>query len=72
MRHNLKESREKHGFTQAEMAMKLGIARTTYTNIELGTKDPSFRLAFRIKKLLKAEDEIFLSINVPDGNNKRT
>ncbi len=72
VRKNLKNEREKLGLTQAQIAKILGVARTTYTNIELGLKNPSFDLALKIKKELKAKDDsIFLIINVPKGNEKR-
>lgn len=71
MRKNLKNEREKLGLTQAELANMLGVARTTYTNIELGLKNPSFDLALKIKKELKVKDDnIFLIINVPKRNEK--
>lgn len=69
MRINLKNKREKLGLTQAELAKKLSIARTSYTNIELGLKNPSLPLALRIKEELKVKtDDIFLITNVPKGN----
>ncbi|WFD09773.1 helix-turn-helix transcriptional regulator [Tepidibacter hydrothermalis] len=72
MRKNLKNEREKLGLTQAQLAKILGVARTTYTNIELGLKNPSFSLALKIKKELKAKDDnIFLKTNVPKRNKNR-
>ncbi|KNF08526.1 putative transcriptional regulator [Gottschalkia purinilytica] len=69
MRLNLKKAREKKKLTQSEIAKKIGIARTTYTNIERGDKNPSFLVALKIKEILNTEsDDIFLSRNVPKGN----
>ncbi len=69
MRVLLREKRLKLGFTQSDIARLTNIARTTYTNIELGFKNPSLEVAIRIKKVLKEEkDEIFLQANVPKGN----
>ena len=69
MRNKLKEVREKKKMTQEQLAKKVGIARTTYTNIELGTKNPSLDVAIRIKKVLKVkDDDIFLLDNVPKRN----
>lgn len=69
MRINLKKERQKLGLTQSEVAKKIGIARTTYTNIENGTKDPSFRLALKIKEFFNIKgDKIFLKDNVPNRN----
>ena len=52
--------------TQKQIANEIGVARTTYTNIELGTKNPSLKLAMKIKEVLGVkEDYIFLNIDVP-------
>lgn len=71
MRKLLKEQRLNLGFTQLEVAQKVGIARTSYTNIENGTKDPSLKVAIRIKELFNiVDDEIFLQSNDPNGNKR--
>lgn len=67
MRTKLKNKREELGFTQDELAKAVSIARTTYTNIELGLKNPSFEVAIKIKRALNyLNDDIFLNINVPN------
>lgn len=69
MRVNMVNRRKELSLTQEEVANKSGIARTTYTNIELGDKNPSLAVALRLKKALNVKnDDIFLIINVPDGN----
>lgn len=69
MRENLRNLRERRKLTQSELAKRLGVARTTYTNIELGTKNPSLDLAMKIKKTLRVKsDDIFLISNVPERN----
>ncbi|WHH58276.1 helix-turn-helix transcriptional regulator [Petroclostridium sp. X23] len=69
MRVNLKKRREEIGFTQDQIAKKAEIARTTYTNIELGIKNPSFDVAVRLKQILETKDDnIFLNIKVPNRN----
>lgn len=69
MRSVMKKRREELGFTQAETAEKIGIARTTYINIELGEKNPSFEIMLKLKEVLKVKkDDIFLSINVPNSD----
>lgn len=63
MRKNLKEMRIKKGYTQHELAKKIGIERSFYTNIELGTKNPSLRVAMRIKQVLEYfNDDIFFNL----------
>ena len=69
MRINLKNRRLELGLSQEEVAEEADIARTTYTNIELANKNPSYDVSIRIKKVLKTtSDDIFLITNVPYGN----
>ena len=48
----LKRMRILKNMTQKEIAEKVGIARNTYTNIELGVKNPSLNVALKIKEVL--------------------
>jgi putative transcriptional regulator len=48
MRNRLPELRAKCGWTQAELAARLGVSRQTVVSIEKGKFDPSLPLAFRI------------------------
>ncbi|WP_315109857.1 helix-turn-helix domain-containing protein [Clostridium intestinale] len=62
MRNILKELRLTANLTQLDVANRLKIGRTSYTNIELGNKNPSLDLAISIKKLFQYEkDDIFLN-----------
>lgn len=68
MRFTIKQARSYAGFTQAEMAEKLGIHRSTYMKIE---KDPSIATLGQISRISEITgvtiDQIFLgysSINV--------
>ncbi|MEG1256856.1 helix-turn-helix domain-containing protein [Clostridium sp.] len=70
MRAILKNRRLEKGFTHQSIANALGISRTTYTNIELGYKNPSLLLAIKIKKLLKySKDDIFLNSECRKGTS---
>lgn len=61
MRKKLKEVRLEKSLTQEELAKRIGIDRSTYTNIELGYKNPSLRVALKIKRELDhQDDDIFL------------
>lgn len=63
MRNTLKAIRLKRNLTQDEVAKLIGIDRSSYTKIELGTNNPSLEVAFKIKKVLKySNDDIFLNI----------
>lgn len=75
VRLNLRKRREMLGLTQEEVAKKVGIARNTYTNIELGVKNPSFTVALKIKEAVSYyDDDIFLIFDVPkqDKSKKET
>lgn len=63
VREILRNLRIKNGFTQQSMANCLKIKRTTYTNIELGNKNPSLNIAIQIKTLLNyTDDNIFFDL----------
>jgi putative transcriptional regulator len=71
MRYKLKQERLKAKLTQEELSKRVGIARPSYTNIELGYKDPSFKVAVRIKQVLNyQDDDIFLEKIVHERNKK--
>lgn len=71
MRENLKKARIKKNLTHDELAEKLKIKRATYTNIELGNRNPSLDLAMKIKKVLDYDkDDIFLNSKCRKGTKK--
>lgn len=52
--------RRKQGYTQHEMAEKLGISRSTYTNYENGNRTPDYDLLGKISDILDCSlDELF-------------
>jgi len=57
MDNDLKERRAAHGWSQGDLAEKLGVSRQTVNAIETGKYDPSLELAFRIAKLFKGRIE---------------
>jgi putative transcriptional regulator len=60
MKNRLRVLRAERGWSQADLAERLGVARQSVNAIETGKFDPSLPLAFRIGRLfgLKVE-EIF-------------
>lgn len=61
MRDKLKKVRLEQNLTQYQVAKMVGISRPSYTNIELGRKNPSLKIALKIKKVLNyKDDDIFL------------
>lgn len=51
MTNDVRELRETHGWSQAELAERLAVSRQTVNAIETGRYDPSLPLAFRIAKV---------------------
>lgn len=51
MRNNLKEYREAAGWSQGELARRLGVSRQTINAVETDKYDPSLPLALRMAKL---------------------
>jgi putative transcriptional regulator len=51
MNNQLKELRERDGWTQGGLADQLGVSRQTVNALETGRYDPSLPLAFRIAAL---------------------
>jgi putative transcriptional regulator len=53
MNNQLRELRETRGWSQAELAERLGVSRQTVNAIETGKYDPSLPLAFRMAKIFR-------------------
>ena len=52
--------RKQRGYTQAELANKLGISRSTYANYESGNRSPDLEMLERIGDVLNCSlDELF-------------
>lgn len=61
MKNSLRELREGRDWTQADLALQLGVSRQTINALEAGRYDPSLPLAFRIALLFDRRiEEIFL------------
>ena len=60
MRNSLPALRAQRGWSQAELAQRLGVSRQTVNAIENGRYDPSLPLAFTIAKVFgQAIEDIF-------------
>jgi putative transcriptional regulator len=60
MLNHLRELREAHHWSQAELALRLAVSRQSVNAIETGRYDPSLPLAFRIARLFnKSIEAIF-------------
>lgn len=51
MKNRLKEMREAKGWSQGELARRLGVSRQTINAVETDKYDPSLPLALRMAKL---------------------
>jgi putative transcriptional regulator len=61
MKNLIKVERARNNLTQAELAMKVDVARQTIIAIESGRFVPSTVLSFKIAKVLNCKpDEIFM------------
>ncbi|MFJ9989969.1 helix-turn-helix transcriptional regulator [Pseudomonas putida] len=60
MNNRIRELRSGHGWSQAELAERLGVSRQTVNAIETGRYDPSLPLAFSIAGVFALSiEEIF-------------
>lgn len=61
---SVKQARQYAGFTQIEMAQKLGVSRDTYRKIELSPETASVALAKKISAIVGIPiDQIFFTQN---------
>ncbi|PIC59068.1 transcriptional regulator [Sporosarcina sp. P12(2017)] len=70
MRVWLKDKRLKAKLTQEQVAVKAGVARTTYAMYEQGERDPSVGVAVRIGDVLKFKWTLFFEDKVHETRNK--
>jgi putative transcriptional regulator len=60
MKNRLKELRQLHNFSQADMAREIGVSRQAVNGFESGKFDPSLEMAFQIAKLFDvAIEDVF-------------
>lgn len=66
MKNRLRLLRAENGWSQAELADRLGVSRQTVNAIETGRYDPSLPLAFSMADLFDSTvDELFLPERAP-------
>lgn len=60
LRNRVRELRARYGFTQMDLATKVGVTRQTIGFIEKGEFSPSVTLSLRLAKVLQVKvDELF-------------
>ena len=67
VRNRLRVLRAERGWSQAELAARLGVSRQTVNAIETEKYDPSLPLAFRIAEVFTRRIEDVFSPNGSDG-----
>ena len=65
MKNRLKELRAERGWSQAELAERLDVARQSVNAIETGKYDPSLPLAFKIARLFGQSIEAIFGRGAP-------
>jgi putative transcriptional regulator len=68
MNNRLEEERTRRGWTQQELADRVGVSRQTVISLERGRYNPSITLAFRLARLLGARiEDLFIYEENEDG-----
>lgn len=65
MRAKLQRLREAQGFTQRTFSCAVGVSRSHYSQVETGEKQPSLKLALRIKRALNYYGDDIFDDNTP-------
>lgn len=70
MRNRLRVLRAERGWSQADVAGRLGVSRQTVNAIETGKYDPSLPLAFKFATLFGYPIEQIFEADSPDGERR--
>lgn len=62
---NLKEARIKRGYSQKEVAEAIGVAKSTYSLYESGSREPNVQTIKKISDILNTTADTLLGLNVP-------
>lgn len=60
---NLRTARERKGFTQKEMAERIGVAKSTYSLYESGNREPNVQTIKKIADTLNVSADELLGID---------
>lgn len=69
--YKLIELRSKLGLTQSEIAKRIGVSRSFYTQIEQGTRAPSTQVLFRLAQEINEPVETFFCPKLMHEATKR-
>lgn len=62
LRNRLREARAQHGWTQADLAERVGVTRKTINTVENGVFVPSTVLALKLARALQTEVEALFEL----------
>lgn len=68
----LEEARKQYKFTQEDVAVKVGVARTTYAMYEQNQRTPSVAIAAKIGSILKVDWQLFFEEQLRESCNNKT
>ena len=67
MKNRITELRANQGWTQGDLAQRLGVSRQSINAIETGKFDPSLPLAFRLARVFdRAIEDVFIDETTPE------
>ena len=70
MKNRVKHYREDAGWSQGELARRLGVSRQTINAVETDKYDPSLPLALRMAKLFAVDvPDLFIDDWTPESNS---
>ena len=70
MENRVKDWREERGWSQGELARRLGVSRQTINAVETDKYDPSLPLALRMAKLFAVPvDQLFIDHWAPEDRS---
>ena len=64
----IKQLREKHSYSQEELALKLGVSRQTYIKYETGAVEMPIEPEYDIQKSEKKTESPDIRISIPENN----
>ncbi|MQA17409.1 MAG: helix-turn-helix domain-containing protein [Pseudonocardiaceae bacterium] len=72
MDNRLRELRVERGWTQADVAVLLGVSRQTIISIEKGKYDPSLPLAFKLGRVFGVSIEAIFSDHASSADRRHS
>lgn len=68
----VRKLREQHNLTQAELATRVGLSRTSVTNLESGRQNPSLTLLPELALALGVDVRVLVGLTVDEAGRTQT